>query len=93
MPNRSLYLAAYDIRHPKRLRKALIVLKDFASGGQKSVFECYLSNQEKDELLSRISDVMDLSDDRFLIVPLNQHAVRVLGIAVMPMDPDFFFIG
>ncbi len=40
---RTLYLVAYDVRRPSRLRKALRVLKDYASGGQKSAFECYLS--------------------------------------------------
>jgi len=40
MKNRQLYLAAYDVSCPRRLRKALYVLRGFASGGQKSVFEC-----------------------------------------------------
>ncbi|MBS97684.1 MAG: CRISPR-associated endonuclease Cas2 [Oceanospirillaceae bacterium] len=93
MAARGLFIAAYDIRRPSRLRKALHVLKDFASGGQKSVFECYLSEAEQRELLDRISAVMDLDEDRFLIVPLNQGAVRTLGIAVSPADPLFFYVG
>lgn len=93
MPARSLHLAAYDIRHPRRLRKALHVLKDFASGGQKSVFECYLTATERRELLDRIAQVMDLDDDRFLIVPLGSGAVKVLGVAVQPADPGFYYVG
>lgn len=93
MPARSLHLAAYDIRHPRRLRKALHVLKDFASGGQKSVFECYLTAGERRELLERIAQVMDPDDDRFLIVPLGGGAVKVLGIAVQPADPAFYYVG
>lgn len=36
------YLAAYDVSDPKRLQQALHVLRDYATGGQKSVFECFL---------------------------------------------------
>lgn len=93
MSARRLYLAAYDIRSPRRLRRALKVLKDYACGGQKSVFECYLSPKEKLELMRRIASVMDETEDRFLVVPVKPDAVRVLGIAVMPADPDFFYVG
>jgi CRISPR-associated protein Cas2 len=93
MAVRKLYLAAYDIRDPRRLRKSLQVLRDYASGGQKSVFECYLTPAEKVELMRRMRSVMDVTEDRFLVVPLASGAVRVLGAAVMPVDPDFFYVG
>lgn len=57
--NRSLFLIAYDVRHPRRLRRVHQVLKDFASGGQKSAFECYLSLVERKELLQRVVQAMD----------------------------------
>lgn len=93
MVARQLYLAAYDIRNAKRLRAALHVLKDFACGGQKSVFECYLAGCEREELLHRVELVMDPEEDRFLVVPLSLGAVRVKGIAIEPADPDFFYVG
>ncbi len=93
MPERLLHLAAYDIRHHRRLRQCLYVLKDFACGGQKSVFECYLHPYERDELIARMLDVMDDSEDRFLVVPLQTGPVQVMGVAVQPMDPDFFYVG
>ena len=93
MRKRRLYLAAYDVRSPKRLRQALLVLKDYASGGQKSVFECYLCPAEKQALIRRIESVLDLEVDRFLVVPLDAGAVRVLGTAVMPIDAEFFYLG
>lgn len=86
-------LAAYDIRHPRRLRKALFVSKDYARGGQKSVFECYLTATEKQELTHRIKAVMDDTEDRFLIVPLKSGAVSVLGKAIEPLDPGFYYVG
>jgi len=94
MATRSLFIAAYDIRSPRRLRRALQVLKDFACGGQKSVFECYLDKQELQELVTRVEDVLDGDEDRFLVVPIPAGSqVRVLGIAVMPTDPSYFYVG
>lgn len=93
MPQRKLYLAAYDVRNPKRLRKALKILKDYASGGQKSAFECYLTPDEKRELKRRIESVIDVNVDSFLVVPLDAGAARVLGVAVPPLDDQFFYLG
>ena len=94
MANRSLHIACYDVSHPRRLSKALYVLRDYATGGQKSVFECYLTPDETDELISRVEDVINLVEDRFLLLRLDgRRPVRVLGIARQPQDPDFFYIG
>ncbi|MFA5631708.1 MAG: CRISPR-associated endonuclease Cas2 [Porticoccaceae bacterium] len=94
MTHRTLHIAAYDICNARRLRKALYVLKDFACGGQKSVFECYLHAAEKQELLNRVEQILDLDEDRFLVVPIpGGKTVHVLGTAVMPCDPAFFYVG
>ena len=37
METRSLYLAAYDVAHPRRGRAALDLVKGYSTGGQKSV--------------------------------------------------------
>lgn len=93
MSNRQLHIAAYDVRNPRRLRRALYILKDFTSGGQKSVFECYLSASERKELLSRVGDVLDTDADRFMVVPIPAGAlVHVMGVAVKPADPDFYMV-
>lgn len=94
MSNRDLYLAAYDVTDPERLQQALHVLKGYACGGQKSVFECFLTGRERSALLGEVRSVLDISADRFLLLPLpEQRRVRVLGIAVAPSDPDFYYVG
>ncbi len=94
MSKRILYIAAYDICDPRRLREALHVLRGYACGGQKSVFECFLTAAEKRELLVGIRAVMDEGEDRFLLLRLDPRSrVQTLGIAVEPADPDFFFVG
>jgi len=51
MKDRDLYLAAYDISAPDRLRAMLYAVKGYATGGQKSVYECFLSQGERQELM------------------------------------------
>lgn len=94
MRQRSLYIAAYDVTDDKRLRRALHVVKDYATGGQKSVYECFLTDRERKELLGRVAGVLDEAQDRFMLVRLESHAnIHTLGIAVQPQDPAFFYVG
>jgi CRISPR-associated protein Cas2 len=94
MANRQLYLAAYDISCNRRLRKALYVLRGYASGGQKSVFECFLSSTEKAQLLDEISLVIDPVEDRFILIRLaGPKHIRSLGKAVLPQDGSYFYVG
>lgn len=91
--SRKLFLAAYDVRDPKRLRAALRVIKGFASGGQKSAYECWLTPAERDELLEEMAEVMDLSVDSFTIIPLEpRRPMAALGIATKPANPAFFYL-
>lgn len=90
--HRSLYVAAYDVRDPRRLRRALQLLRRYSSGGQKSVHECFLTDAEKESLLREAGEVMDFREDHFLVVPLDPRSrVRTLGIAVAPSDPPFYY--
>lgn len=94
MSKRQLYLAAYDISCNRRLRKALKVLRAYASGGQKSVFECYLSAAEKTDLIQQINLVIDKSEDRFILIKLiGAKHIKVLGKAVLPQDGSFYYVG
>jgi len=94
MTQRQLYLAAYDISCNRRLRKALYVLRNYASGGQKSVFECFLTRSEKSILLKDITLVINLEEDRFILIRLTgaQH-IHALGKAVIPQDGSFYYVG
>lgn len=94
MAKRALHVAAYDVRDAKRLRRALQVLKKYSTGGQKSVFECYLTEAERRSLLAEIDQVLDMGVDSFLLVALDERSeVRVLGVARPPSDPPYYFAG
>lgn len=94
MASRQLYLAAYDIARADRLRQALYCLKKYATGGQKSVFECYLTSVERRKLLQEMEEIIEAEEDRFFLLRLDTRSqVRTLGIAVKPADPAFFYMG
>jgi CRISPR-associated protein Cas2 len=94
MTHRVLHIAACDVSSPARLRDALKLLKGYASGRQKSVFECFLSEAEKRTLLAGVRAVLDPEEDRFVLVRLDPRAkVRTLGKAVAPVDPPWFYVG
>ncbi len=93
MARRRLYLAAYDVRDPGRLRRAHRVLRDYSTGGQKSVFECFLTERERKDLLRRVEGVMELEEDRFFLLPLDARAkTRTLGRGEAPSDAPVFFV-
>lgn len=94
MSLRDFYLAAYDVADHRRLAAALDLVRGYATGGQKSVHEIFLSAAEKRELLHNMTLVLDEKCDRFLLLRLDPRArTRTLGVAVAPADPDYFYVG
>lgn len=91
---RKLYVVAYDVHQSTRLAAALRIVRGFASGGQKSAYECWLNDAERGELRERLSSVLDLTEDSVAFFPLEvRRPVSVLGRAVVPADPAYFYFG
>jgi len=94
MKGRSLYLAAYDVSDPPRLIATLKTVRCHATGGQKSVYECFLNREERRALLARVEGLIDWECDRFFLLRLDARSVfRTLGKGVPPLDNDFFYQG
>lgn len=82
------------MRNASRLKKAINILKDYSSVSQKSVFECWLSPSEKEELEQRLKTQLDISEDSIMISPLAKpHAIRTLGIALITEDQALIYLG
>ncbi len=92
MTQRQLYLAAYDISCNRRLRKALYALRGYASGGQKSVFECFLTPTEKRQLLEDIAQVINPVEDRLFCCSLRVLNTFVRWARRFPLRMAGFFI-
>jgi len=91
---RHLFLVGYDIAHPRRLRRALKVVKGHAVGGQKSLHECWLTAGELQQAMRAMRELIDERADRVIFVRLDPRAaVHTLGVAQAPEDSDFFYHG
>lgn len=94
MPNRALHIAAYDVASPARARQVRRVVKACATGGQKSVFECFLTPAERERLLARVRRLIDEREDRFTLLRVDERAAPVLlGVAKPPADTEFRYVG
>jgi CRISPR-associated protein Cas2 len=94
MSDRALHLIAYDVSHPKRLRRALRAVRGHATGGQKSAHECWLHGAERAALLRRLRQLLHPRADRLLAVRLDPRLPpRGLGTARAPDPPGFRIIG
>lgn len=91
MPERDFFLAAYDVAEPRRRAAALKLARGYATGGQRSVHECFLTPAERGELLLNLADVLNEREDRFVLVRLDPRArIYTLGAALAPCDPSYF---
>lgn len=94
MPERALYIAAYDVADPTRLRHVHKIVKGYATGGQKSVFECFLTPTERASLSDRVKAAMVPTEDRLAVLRVEERTRPILhGIAVPAVDPDFYYVG
>ena len=94
MPQRDFFLAAYDVSRTSRHAVALKLVRAYATGGQKSVHEVFLTPAERGELLHDMALILDETEDCFLLLRLDPRArVYTLGKAREPSDPDLFYLG
>ena len=93
MPERALYIASYDVADPGRLAQSLRAVRAYATGGQLSVHECFLSAAERAALWRKMGRILRRDTDSFFLLRLDPRSeVRVLGVAIRPKDPPLFFL-
>ncbi len=91
---RTLYLIAYDICDGRRLNQVRYFLKGYSSGGQKSVFECFLTAGELRIIAGELRHLIDEEADRAHIFVMDGRSeTHTLGMAIQPHDPEYFYVG
>ncbi|KUJ94895.1 MAG: CRISPR-associated endoribonuclease Cas2 [Desulfonauticus sp. 38_4375] len=88
-----LYVVSYDISCPKRLNRVFNALKDFGVPVQYSVFECDLSLSQVEEMLERVSAILDLEEDSLLLYPVCKvcrQKTKISGIGEVWIDKEFW---
>ena len=65
---RNRYLVCYDVSDPKRLERTYKRMNGFGEPVQYSVFICDLSDKERVLLEEALTEILNLKEDRVLIV-------------------------
>ena len=92
MTQRSLYLIAYDVCERHRLQKVCRYLTGYKVGGQKSVFEVWVTDAELRRIRADLNGLMDPAEDRLHILALDPRMkVRCMGRA-NSFEQTFFSI-
>lgn len=92
--SRSFYIIAYDITDDSRLNRVRHFLKGYSTGGQKSVFECFLTPAEVREVMQELRRLIEPTEDRVHLFIMDARSrTHTLGVALQPKDPGFFYFG
>lgn len=89
---RKLYLVAYDVMDSKRLRQVRKCLIGYKVGGQKSVFEMWITPTELIHIQRDLTNIMDTETDRLNIFALDARMeMKIFGKA-QSFDQTYFSI-
>ena len=68
---RRLYIVAYDICDPKRLRRVFRTVRGYGEHLQYSVFRCDLTASQRLQLAAKLEVIIDASADQVMLVDLG----------------------
>lgn len=69
--SRRRFLVAWDIAHPRRLKRIHRIARDYGNPLQKSVFLCELGKAEMERLKERMGKVAHRKEDQVLFLDLG----------------------
>jgi len=67
-----MFLIAYDITDPKRLRKSAKLLESHGIRVQYSVFELYLDRKEVTPIIDELRKIIDEEKDKLYVYPISE---------------------
>ncbi len=91
---RNRFIVAYDVSNAKRLRRTFKKMNGFGEPLQYSVFACDLSRKERVLLEEALTDIINVKEDRVLIVDTGPsdgrggNSLQTLGRQLVPEARD-----
>jgi CRISPR-associated protein Cas2 len=83
------WLICYDVRDPKRLRRAAKHLEGYGERMQYSVFRCWLTHAQLQRLRWELTEMLKPEDD-VLVIPLCARCVEgISGTHSVAKEPDW----
>ena len=76
-----LYLIAYDITAPRRLRRIATLCEDYGVRVQKSLFECNLSRERFSKLWKELLETYNEKEDSLVAYPLCKTCQKEMETA------------
>ncbi len=76
---RNRFLVCYDVSDPRRLARTYKKMNGFGEPAQYSVFICDLSPKERALLEEALTEILNLKEDRALIVDMGPSEGRGTG--------------
>lgn len=95
---RTMWIVAYDICDPRRLRRVASIMEGFGTRVQYSVFECHLTEADRVRLCALLRKVIDNEEDQVLFISLGpseskaQRDIRTLGRPYAAIDSPAFIV-
>ena len=95
---RNRHIVAYDVSDPARLRRVHRKMNGFGDALQYSVFACDLSAKERVLLEEALTELINLKEDRVLIIDLGPAAgrggnvVKTLGRQLKPAEREVLVV-
>ena len=71
MTDERTYIVTYDISNPKRWRRVFKVMNGFGEWLQLSVFQCRLSKRRRQELETRLRELIREGQDHVLLIDIG----------------------
>jgi CRISPR-associated protein Cas2 len=95
---RTTYIVTYDVRDPKRLRKAFKTCKAYGTHLQLSVFECDLGESDFEKLKHELNEIIHNDQDQVLFIELGptagrgERVIASLGVPYSKMDAACYVV-
>jgi CRISPR-associated protein Cas2 len=86
-------IVTYDIADEKRLRKVAVLMEDYGTRVQRSVFECLIEERQIIQLIAKLMKIIEVSEDStriYRVCGSCEEKIQIIGKGAITSDPDVY---